>query len=497
VSLFRRSTARQILRSISAPRLRAACVEPLENRLLLSGDYTYAFQIGSPAVGQTPNNDLANAVTVDRYGNTFVVGGFAGTVDFNPSSRKTFNLTSSGLTDVFVVKFGPDGGFLWARQAGGVDEDLASAVVTDRHGNVIIAGGFTDEADFRPGKKFAILGSRGGLDAFVWELDADGNLLNAIRAGSPGTDAVNSIALDPSGNILISGIFAEQADFANTDLGTNGGQDAFIAKITPAFSLTFAVNVGGIGDDTGAGITTDAQGNIYEVGSFASTADLDPGPGTHDVVSKGGTDGYVLKLGPQGGFLSAAQLGGTGDDDATAIVIDRGGNEIVAGNFTGTADLDPNAGTTNLTSAGNSDVYVAKYNTSGNIVWARKAGGASADAVRSITVDKPGNVYLTGQYAGTADFDPGPSVFNLVGTGTLANAFVWKVSSAGDFIYARDFHTASGFAEGACIALDATGELFVAGKFSGTVDFNPGRKISDRITSSDTSYDAFLAKLTP
>lgn len=472
-----------------------ACVESLENRLLLAADYSWAYQIGAPAVGSTPNNDFANAVTVDRNGNTFIAGGFAGTVDFNPSSRKTFNLTSSGLTDIFVAKFAPDGSLLWARQAGGTGEDLASCLTTDRHGNVIIAGGFSGEADFRPGKKFGILGSRGDIDAFVWELDPDGNLINAVRAGSPGTDAVNSIALDPSGNILISGIFSQVADFAGTDLATNGGQDAFVAKLDPSMTLTFAENIGGIGDDTGSGITSDAQGNIYETGSFASTADFDPGSGTHDVVSKGGTDGYVVKLDPTGAFVSVAQLGGTGNDDATAAAFDRSGNLLVAGNFSGTADFDPSAGTSNLVSAGNSDIYVAKYSAAGSLIWARRTGGTGADAVRAITIDKPGNVYTTGQFDGLVDFDPGAGTSNLDGTPGVANTFLWELNSSGNFILARHFKTASGFSEGTDLALDASGDIFISGRFAGTVDFNTGRKVSDRITSSDTSYDAFLAKL--
>ena len=492
---FRRSKVNLKVRHSVSKGGRSACIEPLEDRMLLAGDFSYAFQIGAAPVGQASNNDFANAVTVDRYGNTYVVGGFAGSVDFNPSSRRIYGLASAGLTDVFVAKFGPAGEFLWAQQAGGVGEDLATSVVTDRRGNVFIAGGFTCEADFRPGRHLGILSSRGSVDAFVWELDSAGNLVNAVRAGSPGVDAVNSIAIDVSGNLLISGVFGQVADFAGTDLATNGGQDIFIAKLSPALTLTFAENIGGIGDDNGAGVTTDAQGNIYAIGTFTGTADFDPGSGTHDVISKGGTDAYVVKLSPTGALVSALQLGGTGDDQGTAIALDRGGNILAAGNFAGTADFDPSVGTSNLTSAGNSDVFVAKFNPSENLAWARKAGGAAADAVLAITVDKPGNVYTVGQFNGTADFDPGAGTSNLLGTPGLANTFLWKLDSAGNLGYARMFKTASGFSEGTGVALDAAGNLLVSGRFSGTVDFNGGSKVSNRSTGSDTSYDAFLENL--
>jgi hypothetical protein len=470
-------------------------LEVLEDRTLFSGDYAFAYQIGAPATRKAQMNDFANAVTVDKGGNTIMVGGFAGTVDFNPSSRRVFSMTSVGRTDIFVAKFAPDGSFLWARQAGGVGEDQATSVVTDRYGNIYIGGGFANEADFRPGKRLAVLTSRGDIDAFVWVLDAFGNFDNAIRAGGPGADAINSVALDPSRNLIISGFFNSIADFADQELATNGGQDAFVAKIDTKFNLVFAKNVGGISDDNGSGVITDAAGNIYQVGTFQSTADFDPNAGTTDIVSKGGQDGYLLKLSSTGNLVFAKQFGGPGADGAIAIGLDRVANILVAGNFAASADLDPGAGTSNFNSAGSSDVFVTKLDTGGNLVWASKAGGSGMDAVRGITIDKPGNVYLTGDFMGTADFDPGAGTFNLVGTTSVDSGFVWKLNAGGGFVYARAFTAASGFAQGTGIALAPTGDLFVSGLFAGTVDFDPGRRVRNFITSNTTSYDAFLVKL--
>ena len=149
----------------------------------------------------------------------------------------------------------------------------------------------------------------------------------------------------------------------------------------------------------------------------------------------------------------------------------------------------------NFNSAGSSDVFVTTLNASGNLVWASKAGGSGMDAVRGIMIDKPGNVYLAGDFMGTADFDPGAGTFNLVGTTSVDSGFVWKLNASGGFVYARAFTAAAGFAQGTGIALAPTGDLYVSGLFAGTVDFDPGRRVRNFITNNATSYDAFLVKL--
>jgi hypothetical protein len=477
-------------------RISASVIECLESRLCLSaGDFGFAYQVGAVPKKHASNNDFGHAVYVDRNGYIYMAGGFSGTVDFNPSPRKTFALTTTGGTDAFVVKYAPDGSFVWARQAGGVDNDQATAVVVDRKGNVYVGGGFSGSADFRPGKKLAILDSEGNVDAFVWKLDADGNLVTAVHGGGTGADAVNALAIDGDGNIAMSGFFNQAASFADQSLFATGGQDAFLAKLTPAMTLSWVKQVGGTGSDTGAGVAFDAAGNVYQVGNFAGSADFDPGSGSDTLNSRGGQDAFLLRLDPSGNFDDAFQFGGTTNDFADAVIVDRSNNILLTGAFSGTADLDPGAGTGNLTSAGSDDIYVAKLNSTGGLVWARRAGSVNADAARAITTDKAGNVYTAGQFNGTVDFDPGAATLNLAGTSGVANGYVWKLNAGGNLVYARMLKTATGFCEARAIAINASAEVFVAGLFSGTVDFNPGPATANAATGRDTSYDAFLEKL--
>jgi hypothetical protein len=482
----------------NAQTARQPLVEPLEGRTLLAADFGFAYQIGSGETRKLKNNDIANAVVVDRKGNTYVAGGFAGTVDFNPSSTAAFKLTSAGLTDAFVAKFAPDGTFVWASQLGGLGEDQATTLAVNSKGSVFVGGVFSGTADFMPGKGKKETISNGQLDGFVTQLDAAGKLVRFVPMGGGNQDVVTSLALDAGGNVLVTGLFAGGSDFGKKDLVSAGGHDAFVVKLSPTFGFVYTRKLGGVAEDTGAALALDAAGNVYVTGSVTASGDFNPGSKkTATLVSQGLEDVYLVKLDANGNFVYAKQFGGAAGDEGIGVAVDRFNNVLLTGAFTGSADLNPGTGsTTNLASHGASDVFVVKLNAAGALVWARQAGGANADGVHAIRVDRAGNAYVGGQFNGTADFDPGAGTFNLAGTPGAANGFLWKLSAAGNLVYARMLKTqAGGFNEVDAVALDNGGNLLLAGKFSGTVDFDPGKRTRNRSTTSGTSYDGFLEKL--
>ncbi|MBL8812686.1 MAG: hypothetical protein JNM43_21150 [Planctomycetaceae bacterium] len=136
-----------------------------------------------------------------------------------------------------------------------------------------------------------------------------------------------------------------------------------------------AVRFGSTGEDYGQAIATDASGNVYTTGAFEGTVDFDPGSGTANLTSSGGPDIFVCKLDSAGNFVWAKRMGGTFDERSKGIAVDRSGNVLTIGFFFGTADFDPGNGTTVLTSAGASDVFVSKLDSTGNFVWAKRWGG--------------------------------------------------------------------------------------------------------------------------
>src|SRR5690606_1756907 len=107
------------------------------------------------------------------------------------------------------------------------------------------------------------------------------------------------------------------------------------------------------------------------------------------------------------------QLGGTSFDVGNGIQVDAAGYVYTTGTFQGTGDFNPGSGVFNLVSAGGSDIFVQKMDSDGNFIWAKAMGGSGADTGFALAVDGSQNVYVTGSFLGTADFDPGPGTATL------------------------------------------------------------------------------------
>ena len=171
-----------------------------------------------------------------------------------------------------------------------------------------------------------------------------------------------------------------------------------------AQDFEWVISNGGPFSDEAKGIALDASGNSYTTGYFNETVDFDPSAAEMELTSAGGQDIYVQKLSATGTLIWAKKMGGTADEQGFSIAVDGAGNVYTTGYFEGTVDFDPNAGTTNLTSTGDYDVYVQKLSPDGNLVWAKRMGGSSLDGGDGITVDGAGNVYTVGFFFGYCRF---------------------------------------------------------------------------------------------
>ena len=272
-----------------------------------------------------------------------------------------------------------------------------------------------------------------------------------------------------------------------------GSTDAFVSKLDSAGNLVWARRLGGTSGDLGAGVAVDDSGNVYTAGYFSGLADFDPSAGTFNLTSAGGADVFVSKLDSAGNLVWARQLGGPSDDEGNGVVADALGNVYTTGYFKGTADFDPGAGTFNLTSAGGGDVFVSKLDSAGNLVWARQLGGTFGDVGHGVTVDESGNVYTTGGFQGTADFDPGAGAFNLMSAGD-ADVFVSKLDSAGNLVWARQLGgTFEDYGHG--VAVDGSGNVYTTGYFSGLADFDPGAGTFNLNSGGSGFGDVFVSKL--
>ncbi|KKT18493.1 MAG: hypothetical protein UW02_C0031G0012, partial [Candidatus Nomurabacteria bacterium GW2011_GWB1_43_7] len=237
---------------------------------------------------------------------------------------------------------------------------------------------------------------------------------------------------------------------------------------------SWAKSIGGTESDYGYYLTADGSGNTFTTGNFYGTVDFDPSASTANLEGNG-NDMFVLKLDSSGNYVWAKGIGGSGSPTSESIALDNAGNIYTAGRFSAAADFDPGAGTANLTSAGGNDVFVAKYDSSGNYVWAKNMGGSSVsgDFAKHMTADGDGNVYTTGYFYGTADFDPGAGTANLTSAGNT-DIFVSKLDSSGNYVWAGRIG-GTGYENGIyAIYFDSSSNVYVTGNFSGTIDFDPG-----------------------
>ncbi|MEM1214260.1 MAG: T9SS type A sorting domain-containing protein [Bacteroidota bacterium] len=325
-----------------------------------------------------------------------------------------------------------------------------------------------------------------------------------ISFGSTGTDYGAGIVLDEAGNIYTVGRFAGTVDFdpgPNTvNLNAVGDTDIYVQKLDAAGNYVWAKSFGGVLEERGHAIDIDAAGNVYVTGNFRGAADFDPGPGTFTMTSPSSTDtdAFIVKLQADGTFGWAKQIGGVGTDWGHALVVDDAGNSYNTGYFSEVVDLDPGPGVDPATVPGIpiiSDLYVVKLDTDGNYVWGHPIGGEGQERGYGITLDNNGDVYVTGQFGQTADFDPGPGVAMLTtGTTTVAlDGFLLKLSPDGEYLWANNLGSSSDYDYAWSVKTDTENNVYYTGYFRGTVDMDPGPATFD--VTSNGGRDAFLVKL--
>jgi hypothetical protein len=432
------------------------------------------------SIGGT-GNEYGYATTVDASGNIFTAGMFSGTVDFDPGPGTT-SLTSVEYGDGCIIKMDASGNFLWVYQIGGLGNENINSITTDANGdvyvtgqtganiliyklsasgallwsmvfgstggsdegrgievddigNVFVVGDFMGTVDFDQGAGVANLISAGSSDVFIAKYDASGNYIWAKRIGGTDQDFGKSIALDANFNVYTTGYWSWAADF-DPGVGvynmTTGGSDSdsFISKLDASGNFVYAKQFAGPTQTYGYSIDVDPSGNVYSTGYFGGTVDFDPGAGIYNLSTTLGGDIYVSKLDVSGNFLWAKAIIGntTSNEIGYDIVVDNSQNVYFTGVFTGTADFDPSAGVYNLTTTAYSNAYVCKLDGNGNFSWAINWGDASSDDAKSIAIDNNQNLYITGFYVNTVDFDPGEGVNNLTSNNASGDMYILKLS---------------------------------------------------------------------
>lgn len=398
------------------------------------------------------------------------------------------------LISVSLMIAGPacsqDPAWLWARSAvgvGGSSQDKGFSATTDAYGNVFFAGTFQSNS-FTIGSFTLIRTGTGNI--FLAKYDAAGNVLWATTATGNGYDMPYAVASDGWGNVVVAGLFSSQElTFGSISLVNAGLDDAFIVKYDPSGNVLWARQAGEYHRDHANAVAVDGSGNILLAGAFRSTS-ITFGSITILNPSSGYYDGFIVKYDPNGNVLWARGADGPGDNRPMSVSADPLGNVCMAGTFNGnymTFDVG-----LSVTNKGQDDLFLAKYEGSGNVLWAKSVGGTNYDQGNSVTMDGAGNAYLAGMFTSETITFGTITLLNRGGNYNMADICLAKYDSAGNVLWA----TGAGGPQSdlaMSVATDAEGNFYATGHFySDTCIFG-----SARLVNTNYNADLFVVKYNP
>ncbi len=449
---------------------------------LLSVNYVKADEPNFDWVRQAggTSTEKSYAVAADPSGNVIITGYFYGSASFG-----SVNLIANGTTDIFVAKYDASGNIIWAKNFGVQDYNGGTSVATDRFGNIYISGYFAESITFGSCSFSATY-----TDLFLLKMDASGNVKWAkqiegeFKSASSGWSADPCcLTVDNSGNIYVCGNFRNTAKVGSFNLLSEGYKDILIAKFNSSGAVVWAISDGGEHKDIISAITIDNSNNISITGHFEESTrfgnnQFNCGWGNHNI--------FIVQYNSNGNFKWAKSAGGNGSSVyAYGIATDDYGNLIITGDFGLTAYFDSKS----ITSYGLMDIFIAKYNRYGNVIWIKQAGANSENDVgKAITTDSQGNIYLTGYFEDEARFDP--IIFHGNDDDRI---FIAKYNLDGDVQWVKKAGSPSGGYDcGEGVVVTNSGEIYVTGRFRGYATFEPFSLTSQ----GDSKPDIFLAKLT-
>lgn len=396
--------------------------------------------------------DEGYSISIDDSNNTYTTGYFTGTATFGP-----FNLTATGVSDVFVAKTNSNGIYKWAVKGGDGGSDRGLAIATDANGNSYVTGYYYGTATFGG---FSIT-SAGLQDVFVVKYDRNGNVKWLVSAGGTQSDIGNAIAVDNSGNIIITGQFAGTATFGGFTLtSTANNINVFTAKLNGATG-TFIWAEGGTGKhtDRGLGVACDPSGNVYITGQFTDTITFAT-PHYSNLFNAI----FVVKYNSAGIEQWITTAGAGTYNIANAIAVDNSSNVYITGNFTGTLTFFTTPIVT-LTDAYPNRIFLAKYDQNANLLWDAADGSTNPVSANAIALDGSGNPYIIGNFDCIMN-----SYADRYGQGTFNSVGYWDIfnaeysSSSGVWQWSRQIG-GHGNNYGYGIAVSPTANIFDAGSF--------------------------------
>lgn len=424
-------------------------------------------------------------------------GEFGQTIDLDPDSIAFLYVQApvANTNHGFFSRYDQNGSFVWGRQIEAWNEIKMGGQVVDGQGNIFLAGSFNDTVDLNPGtnQAYYIPQNNGAEDFFLVKYNSNGLFQWGRQMPSTVFTGVSDFEMDGSGNLVVVGNFEGTTDFdpgGGVQNATATDRDIFISKYNSSGNFLISARMGvstGSGQQDVQDAAIDGSDNIYITGRFSGTVDFDPGSGVSTKTANGADDIFIAKYNSLLQLQWVYQLGGSGAEGN--VRVDLEGSSIwLAGSFTNTADLDLKSGTSSISSSGDLDFFLARYDLSANLISSGKIGGSGKDEVTSLHAHNNDSVMISGHFEGSVDFDPGPGIHNLSAS-SANSAFLSSFGNSCHFQWATSIG-GSGDVFSTVVRSTEDGNPILAGNLQGTADFNA----SSPFTKNYTGPASFFAR---
>ena len=431
-------------------------------------------------------------ILVDGSGNLYDLGTFNGTTNFDPT-RSDESATAVGQSDIYLRKLDANGNLLWVETYGSTGHDTPTKMATDANGNIVVVGSFVNTINFTNSASVNSITSNGNNDAFAMKVDENGTVLWANTYGGSENDFAFDVAIDEDGNVAVAGSFSGDVDFDNSaasaTLSSGGQEQGFVAMTDENGRHAWASMNKSDGMSRNSSMAISADGSVVLSGYYTGKIDLDPSEDNAFFNSNGAHDIFVQKLDNTGKLVWAHSYGGSEDDVYSYIDLDNNGSVIVAGEFRGTVAFK----TATAQSFGNGDIFVLKLDASGSELFAKTVGGPEEDFASNVKVDESDNVYVTGYFRATVNFNTSGNDRDEKASAGGMDGFVLKLDNNGNYNWVESF--------GADLTDMATGleiisenEIAISGTYSNEVDMDPSAN-DLLIRTPNTSGQGFVAMI--
>jgi len=420
-----------------------------------------------------------SCIATDDSENVYFGGFYTDSISFGPYILAG-NHSPQYYGCIYIAKFDSSGNIKWAKTSVNISTSAgatAGTICVDAFGNCYTTGQFNGIISFGSDTLTSI-----AADIFLVKYDSHGNVLWANRAGGAGANLISqAVATDSYGNVFITGGFNLSAVFGPDTLTSAGGKDIFLAKYDSFGNLLWVKSVGGSGLEYAWGVATDASGNAYITGLFASST-LSFGLDTLRTTT--GDCIFLAKYDSLGNLKWAKSSVGTTNDYGYAVAIDSTQDIYITGSFTSPAI---SFGSDTLFNAGNEDAFIVKYDSSGSVLWAKNLGGSADDEGYYIAADKYGKIYLTGRFISPAiTID----TITLLYPGGSLPMFIAAFNSSGHVLFANALPDGGDFRNE--VTTGPSGNVYIGGDIS-SYPFIIGK---DSLKNSMSNTESvFIAKL--